>query len=154
MSWLARLKNRTGAEMDAPKTTETLFVVSVASPPAPFEISHPDSAGILTVCANDEPDEVASSRLALFTDRGLTGDDAQALADRLAVRDLHGFDDRRVCLECLHLSGTVTSRRCGQWRKLGNSSPAAVIDLLDIMQRCAGFSTANYSLAANSRNTG
>lgn len=139
MNWLARLKNRTGTEVDATKATETLFVVSVAYPQTPFENSYPDAVRMQINSANDETIDVATPRMALFKDRGLTGDDAQRLADLLSVRDQSGDDDRRVCLECLHLSGTETSRRCEQWRMLGNSSPAAVVDLLDILQRCAGF---------------
>ena len=132
MNWLARLKNKIGTETDATKPTKPGYVGSVAYPQTPFENSNPDYGDLRVECANDESDDMAFPRMALFMDRGLPGDDAQALADLLAVRDLRGDDDRRVCLECLHLSGAVTGRRC-------KSSQAAVVDLFDILQRCAVF---------------
>lgn len=149
MSWLARLKNKVGTETDATKPTKPGFVGFVAYPQTPFENSHPDSDGLPVASANDESNDIAIPRMALFMDRGLTGDDAQILADRLTVRDLRGDDDRRVCLECLHLSGTVNSRRCGQWRMLGNSSPATVADLADILQRCPGFNPIRDEVRSN-----
>lgn len=90
--------------------------------------------------ANDAapPADISLARLALFTDRGLSLDDAQALADKLTERD-RGPDDRRLCLECQHLSGWVNSRRCSQWRKIGIGSAAIPGELVSILQRCAGF---------------
>ena len=73
-----------------------------------------------------------------FTDRGLNQDDAIALAHRLMLRDQQ-HDERRVCLECMHLSGTASSRRCGQWRLTRAKGPAIPADLVDVLQRCRGF---------------
>ena len=44
------------------------------------------------------------ARLARFTDKGLSLDDADASADKLVLRD-RDLDDRRLCLECIYLSG-------------------------------------------------
>jgi hypothetical protein len=75
-------------------------------------------------------------REAQFTNKGLAGDDAERLADRLVFRDRDG-DDRRVCLECSHLQGL------GLWR-CGNSDRAGVgrdlpRELAVTLQRCPGF---------------
>ena len=45
-----------------------------------------------------------TARLARFTDKGLMLDDAEKLADKLVTRDRES-DDRRLCLECVHLAG-------------------------------------------------
>lgn len=77
-----------------------------------------------------------AARLARFTDKGMSLDDAERLADRLVIRDREG-DDRRLCLECAHLQGH------GSWR-CGNSGPADVAplvlapELVMMLQRCAG----------------
>ncbi|MGB4061002.1 MAG: hypothetical protein WBK26_12380 [Burkholderiaceae bacterium] len=57
--------------------------------------------------------ERTSKRLALFAARGVKGDEAQALAQRLLMRDREG-DRRGVCAECRQLGGTGPGRwRCG-----------------------------------------
>lgn len=78
------------------------------------------------------------ARLTLFVACGLSLDDAQAMAHRMMVRDSQ-LDERRLCLECLHLSGSVTARRCGQWRKTGMKGAPIPADLATILQRCPGF---------------
>lgn len=79
-----------------------------------------------------------SARVAVFRDRGLNPGDSLAMALRLALRDQER-DDRRVCLECAHLSGGGRSWSCSQWRKTGMKGPPTPADLIDIPQRCAGF---------------
>ena len=84
-----------------------------------------------------------AARLARFTDKGLNLPDAEALADKLVVRDREG-DDRQQCLECVHLSGFgPTSWRCGNWQAAGiairphhTQLPA---DLVLQLQRCGGI---------------
>jgi hypothetical protein len=79
------------------------------------------------------------TRLALFAERGLSMDDAEQQAQRLARRGLER-DDRRLCLECQHLSGSVEARRCSQWQKTGAiNGPAIPAELPLLLQRCAGF---------------
>ncbi len=81
-----------------------------------------------------------TARLARFTDQGRILADAEALADELVQRDREG-DDRRVCLECLHLQ----RGRCGNWQVAGiaiRSRDAQLPpDLILQLQRCDGFAT-------------
>ncbi|NMM08214.1 hypothetical protein [Polaromonas sp.] len=44
-----------------------------------------------------------AARLARFTDKGLSLIDGEALADKLVTRDREA-DERRLCLECVHLA--------------------------------------------------
>ncbi len=80
-----------------------------------------------------------TARLSRFTDKGLTPTDAEALADRLTRRDREG-DDRRLCLECLHLH---RGGRCGNWQRAGVAMTARDArlpgELLQRLQRCDGF---------------
>ena len=84
-----------------------------------------------------------TARLARFTDKGMSLPDAEALADKLVMRNREG-DDRRLCLECVHLSGFgPTSWRCGNWQAAGiairphdTQLPA---ELVVQLQRCGGF---------------
>ena len=78
-------------------------------------------------------------RLALLTNRYLNIDDAQELVDRLALRDKQR-DDRRVCLECAHMSGSPQARRCSQWRKTGMQGPPVPGELVGLLQRCQAYS--------------
>lgn len=73
------------------------------------------------------------ARVTLFRRRGLTTEQAEAMVDKLLRRDREG-DDRRLCLECRHLSG----RRCAAWRVAGIGGPD-VGDLRTKLQRCDGF---------------
>jgi hypothetical protein len=74
-----------------------------------------------------------TQRVVLFLRRGINATDADDLAERLHLRDLQG-DDRRLCLECRHLSG----RRCGNPRAagIGRDLPEALVTQ---GQRCPGF---------------
>ena len=83
-----------------------------------------------------------TARLARFTDMGLTLDAGERLADKLVIRD-RDRDDRRHCLECLHLHG---GWRCGNWQRAGVAVRARdaqlPTDFVDLLQRCDGFSDA------------
>lgn len=145
MNWLVRLKQNSNTPNHEPtKTTETLFVVSVGTPLGTFENSqidlhdkdvNPANDGFLLVSPTGD---LSLARVVLFTERGLSLHEAETEADRLFTRDAQR-DDRRLCLECAHLSGTVTTRRCSQWRALGLSSAAIPADLSLILQRCSEF---------------
>ena len=87
------------------------------------------------------------ARLSKFGDKGLTATDCEALADKLVKRDRES-DDRRVCLECKHLSGVgQTSWRCGNWQAAGIAIHARdtqlPADLVLQLQRCDGFNKLN-----------
>ena len=80
-----------------------------------------------------------TARLSRFTDKGLTLADAEALADKLVIRD-RDLDARRLCLECLHLH---RGGRCGNWQRASVAMAAQdarlPADLVRRLQRCDGF---------------
>lgn len=67
---------------------------------------------------------------------GLTANEADALADRLHLRDREG-DDRRLCLECRHLRADAEGWRCASAR--GLRGPLARDLVVRLLQRCSGF---------------
>ena len=69
--------------------------------------------------------------------RGFTELDAQDLAERLHLRDVH-CDYRHLCLECEHLAGRAGAWRCGNHKAadVGRELPR---DLAAMFQNCAGF---------------
>ena len=86
-----------------------------------------------------------AARLHNFTDKGLTRNDGETLADKLVLRD-RDLDDRRICLECKHLAGHgAGSWRCGNWQSAGiacrSRDAQLAADLVVQLQRCDGFST-------------
>lgn len=135
------------------------FVGFVASPAAPFQKiegeGRPSKAGAEAV--NDaapaaDPDrwcwphspamnsreiDTFTARLARFTDKGLTLEDGERLADKLVIRDREG-DDRRLCLECAHLHG-AGCWRCGNARAADVPAQGVARDLVLMLQRCGGF---------------
>lgn len=84
-----------------------------------------------------------TARLSRFIDKGLSLADAEALADSLVKRDRE-MDDRRLCLECIHLHDGGTGRwRCGNAVAAGIGVHAAdaqrPTDLTRLMRHCPGF---------------
>ncbi len=84
-----------------------------------------------------------TARLARFTGKGLSLDDGEALADILVKRDRES-DDRRLCLECLHLAGHAAgSWGCRNWQRaeVANNSRDARLpaELVRTLQWCDGF---------------
>ena len=157
MNWLARLKKiDTAPGMDATETTKRVSVVFVAPDMAPMQKTGSDSPA-----ANDpaaDPDrwawphsaamtgaeiETFTARLARFTDRGLGLEDAEALADKLVTRDRES-DDRRLCVECVHLTGhSAGAMRCTNWQRAGVAikAPDAQLSPALVCQahRCGGL---------------
>ena len=87
-----------------------------------------------------------TARLARFTDKGLGLGDAEALADKLVTRDRES-DDRRLCLECFHLSGQSGKTWDGRnWQRAGVALKAKDAQLsaalVHQLQRCDGFNGA------------
>jgi len=87
--------------------------------------------------------DLLAARLARFTDKGVSQGDAEALADKLVIRD-RDSDDRALCLECRHMAGYgPASWRCGNWQAAGVaiSQRASQLpgDLVFQLQRCPGF---------------
>ena len=157
MNWLARLK-----KIDIPPTVEPTeptkpgFVGFVGSSMAPMPKTRGDSPA-----ANDpaaDPDRWAwphsaamngaeidtfTARLARFTDKRLGLDEAEALADKLVTRDRES-GDRRLCLECHHLSGqSGKTWDCRNWQRAGVALRARDAQLSAALviqrQRCDGF---------------
>ena len=81
--------------------------------------------------------EQFAKRSQQFTRRGSSVESAEAMADRLAIRDREQ-DDRRTCLEC----ATYRPGRCGNHRRAGLQAPDVGRDLATLLQRCAGFEPA------------
>ena len=161
MNWLSRLK-----------------IIDAAPTPEPTEPTKPGSVGFVgpdmapmpktkgdPPAANDpatDPDRWAwphsaamngaeidafTARLARFTDKGLGLDDAEALADKLVTRDRKS-DDRRLRLECFHLSGqSGKAWGCRNWQRAGVALRARDAQLSAALvyqlQRCDGFKEAN-----------
>ena len=70
--------------------------------------------------------------------------EAENLAELLVIRDREA-DDRRMCLECAHLSRSA-GWRCGQWKRAGIGGAAVAADLAQLLQRCDGFASMRISL--------
>lgn len=156
MKWLQRLKSASTTKTDATKPTERGFVGFVACPaalPEKFSAPKQPSANEATVdpdrwcwphgsAMNTAEIDAFTARLARFTEKGMTLADADALADGLVERDRE-MDDRRLCLECVHLHGGTDCRRCGNPVVAGIGLRAADAhlpsDLTRQPQRCAGF---------------
>lgn len=79
-------------------------------------------------------------RTGLFNRRGLSALEAELLADKLVNRDREA-DDRRLCLECAHLS-RAGGLRCAQWQRAGLGAPGVPAGLHLVLQRCNGFKAA------------
>lgn len=144
MKWLTRLKNLENPLESIPtKPTEAPFVGFAGA--RPDHSQNPVSKSCVLRSRQEPANEVASpddvfvERVALFAERGLSAEEAEAMADQLARRDLER-DERRVCLECLYLFGGADSRRCSQWRRIGQvNGPAIPGELALLLQRCPAF---------------
>jgi hypothetical protein len=87
-----------------------------------------------------------TARLHHFTRRGLLESDAEMLADKLVTRD-RDADDRRLCLECLHLAGRAGVWGCRNWQRAGVATKPQHAQLsaalVNQLQRCDGFTDQN-----------
>jgi hypothetical protein len=127
MNWLAKLKNAEGAPTGYLQNLQKgAFVGFVDTLPGPFQKS-------------PVRNQVCMARIVLCTDHGLDITEAEAIVERLTSRDQEQ-DERRLCLECRHLSGGPQARRCSQWQQIGQSGgPAIPSELVTLLQRCPGF---------------
>ena len=167
-TWLARLKNQNapGAEATKPTkptqdTPEGGFVGFVAYPQGHIQKIDGAVANSEAPAANApaiDPDRWAwphssamngqeldtlMARQDLFCQRAASTQDAERLADRLVNRD-RSSDDRRLCLECLHLRGEGPYR-CGNARAAGVHADLAR-DLVLTLQRCHGHEDARLPM--------
>lgn len=83
-----------------------------------------------------------TERSSQFYRRGMQSVNAEALAYTLVNRD-RDDDDRRLCLECSHLTGQRGAWRCGQWQRAGMGAAGIPAGLVLVLQRCDGFRNAS-----------
>ncbi|MBB4226020.1 hypothetical protein [Variovorax guangxiensis] len=140
MNWLARLKKTANTPDQEPtKPTKAPFVGFVAPVEGAFpenEAFPPADGGNGANSANwpeigIDADQHAA-RVELFTRRGLRVKDAEQLAEQVSQRAVD-LDDRRLCLECRHLSGKLCSRAA--YAGAGRVVEAIVM----VPQRCPAF---------------
>jgi hypothetical protein len=155
MNWLARLKKtETGPDAYPTKPTKPPFVGFVGTPAGAFE-----NSGAQSVAANDatpDPDrwcwphstamnsaeiDAFMVRLSRFTDKGLNLTEAEALADKLVIRD-RDADDRRLCLECANVRQGGGMWGCSQWQRAGLGAGGLAADMVRVLQRCDAFKEA------------
>ncbi len=132
--------------IESQPTVATVATVAVAIPP---ECEAIDAKGDdadrwcwpHSTAMNTAEIDTFTTRLERFTDKGASKVDAEALADKLVTRDREA-DDRRLCLECLHLH-RAGGWRCGNWLRAGVAMRAKDAqlpgDLVMRLQRCDGF---------------
>ena len=89
-----------------------------------------------------------TARLARFTGKVLSVLDGKALADKLVTRDREA-DERRLCLECVHLAGHAAGAwGCKNWQRAGVAVRARDAQLSAALvyqpQRCDGFKDQNH----------
>jgi hypothetical protein len=75
-----------------------------------------------------------NSRRARLLRWGWAEPQAEALAERLTLRDRNG-DDRVNCIDCRH----YRPGRCGNHWRAGLSTSEVGRDLAGLLQRCLGF---------------
>ena len=83
---------------------------------------------------NEAETALFSKRLLAFAGKGLHMSEAEALADKLVIRD-RDQHDRRLCLECRN----CLQSRCTNWRAAGLGQPGLPATLVGVLQRCGGF---------------
>ena len=163
MNWLARLKKiDTTPTAEATEPTKPGFVGSVAPHRGVMQNTQTSDAP----AANDpagltlDPDrwcwphsqamntaEIGTfmARLARFTDKRMALEAAEELSDRLMTRDREA-DERRLCMECVHLAGHAGAWECRNWQQAAIASMARDAQLPAALviqpQRCEGFKAA------------
>lgn len=78
-------------------------------------------------------------RVERFARLGLPTGEAEALAERLALRD-RDFDHRTACAECACLTGRPGAWRCTNYRTAGVGAPSLPgVFVAQMLQHCRGF---------------
>ena len=160
---LADLMKKGGLRQFATVTVATVATVRPDSLPSVATVATVSVATAQKLAANDpaavthDPDrwcwphsaamtgreiDTFTARLHHFTRRGLAEPDAENLADKLVTRDRES-DDRRMCLECVHLAGHAGVWGCQNWQRAGVAIKARDAQqsaaLVYQSQRCDGF---------------
>lgn len=135
MSWLDRLKtSRKSTDlMGQTQTQDPAANETGAALPGPDRWCWPHSHAM-----NSRELSTFFERVELFTAKGLTLAQGEALADRLVIRDREGLDVA-ACMECQHCTG----RRCAAPARQGQGGPGRhAVDIhaiRDVLQRCPWF---------------
>jgi len=136
VAWLCAANDSTANDAAAAKVvpgTTLAPVAFVGPPPDPARWCWPHSDAM-----NGAEIATFTGRVALFTAKGLTSTEAEALADKLVTRDREG-DDMRACLECSNLSGRNGRRQCRGLQHAGMGGPLVSAGQVAMLQRCDGF---------------
>lgn len=108
-----------------------------ATPTRPYKLTPVEADAAHAEPWNDEAIARFVARVSLILRRGINATDADDIAERLHLRDVHD-DGRVLCVECRHLVRRAGYWRCGNHRTAdaGRELPAV---LTTTMQRCMGF---------------
>lgn len=113
-------------------------------PPASDDVDLDRWAWPATAAMNAGEIDTFTARMSHFSQKAIHLEASERLADRLVIRD-RNCDDRRNCLECLHLQRS-NGWRCGNWQRAGVATRARdatlAADFVDLLQRCDGFADA------------
>lgn len=137
----SRLSEQHRAELREHKA-EVLALLS--EPARPYRLSAADADTAHADPWNDDVIERFKARVRRLLALGFNPQDAEDLAERLHLRDLHA-GHRHLCLECQHLAGsTATGWRCRNHRA-AQAARDLPTELVTQAQNCPGFSTATRS---------
>lgn len=93
-----------------------------------------------TLAMNTAELDLFTARVHLFIRHGLDTTESEKLADKLVARD-RDEDERRLCLECRNLRRSGGLWRCGQPHRAGWAGADLPGDLVNLLQRCEGFTS-------------
>ncbi len=93
-----------------------------------------------TTAMNTAEIDTFTARVHLFIRHGLDTTESEKLADKLVARD-RDEDERRLCLECRNLRRSGGLWRCGQPHRAGWAGADLPGDLVNLLQRCEGFTS-------------
>ena len=144
--WAARLAEKTAVPLrtGTDKTAESGLLSVLAVPaegiandfPMAPQVAEPASLSpdLSTVAWTDDDIARFNARRARLMRWGWPETDAEAMAERLVIRDRIG-DDRVSCAECQH----CRPGRCGNHNRAGLHGAELGRDLVAMLQRCPGF---------------
>ncbi len=127
----------------------TLATLAISQQPregvttSPSPVPQPTESDTRKVQAVVEKAGRYAIRVEHFSRLGLPAGEAEALAERLALRD-RDFDHRTACAECVCLKGRPGAWRCTNWQRAGIGAPAVPgVFVAQMLQLCPGFKRAN-----------
>lgn len=138
--WAARLAEKTSAPPSgATDRTDKRGVLAVlaVTPGGGEREMHEPLRELPGVAWTDDDIAQFLARRARLVRWGWSMAEAEAMAERLTVRDRSG-DDRATCPECSH----YRPGRCANHRRAGLWAAEVGRDLASLLQRCPGFESA------------